>query len=135
MTEESLYYHCCKRNAWEPDPSCSTRLPADLGLTRDLPYRGEHSAVLTLFPGHPFFPEGLGVMMGSRLPRSQVAPFTYFSWLSCRLCHLSSLSFSAGGCPEVGTAGSRVRGEASQQSLSLQLCTQVSPSAGQGGLS
>lgn len=67
---------------------------------------------------------------------SQVAPFTYFSWLSRGLSPLPRLPVLLGeGVQRWGAAGSRVGARPSRQSLSLKLSTQLSPNAsGQGGV-
>lgn len=65
----------------------------------------------------------------------QVAPFTYFSWLSRGLSPLPRLPVLLGeGVQRWGAAGSRFGARPSRQSLSLKLSTQLSPNAsGQGG--
>lgn len=115
--------------------SCSTHLPVDLGLTQHLRPQGRGLSCAHFVPRTPFLP-GAWDDDGVQASRSQVAPFTYFSWLSCRLCHLSSLSFSAGGWSRGGHSWQQGWGRGLSAEPQPAVCTQLSPSAsGQGGLS
>lgn len=87
------------------------QLPTDLGLDQDRPCQGRAPSLAHSVPKTPLLSRGPGCLWDPGLPRSQLAPFTYFSWRGCGLAALAPWP-QREVVPRSGAAGSRVGGEA-----------------------
>lgn len=117
-------------------PSYPIHLPTDFGLDRDTPCQGRGLSFAHFVPKTPLLSRRPGDDGASRLPSPRWPIHLLLMAELWALPPVAPCPSQLGVVQRWGTAGSRVGGEAAQQSLSPQLCTQLSPNAsGLGGLS